>query len=200
MKEKRQYITDLGEIVSTEWTQIPDIPTRNYKTEYITDKGCKIPSHKSGVRMFRNVVWPSEMSQLDKGRFLELCLDYLIGDTGILGSASKGGPRAFDAIQIGEIIGLNPRRGQQWVKKMCRLRIFYKFKAADGSYQYWVNPVYAIQCGHRVSLSQFMVFRKEVSSLLTPWAVKKMNSMCAAEPVFKHEVIAEAERIMEVNR
>ena len=194
MKEKRQFINDDGEILAEEWSSVP---TGALFTDYVTGNGCKIPAHKSGIRMFKDAPFPKSMSYADKGRFAEICRLYLIGDSGILGSASKGGPKAFNALQIGELVGLNPRRAQAWVKKLCGLKVFHRVPATDGSFHYWVNPAYALKAGHRVNIQQYILFRPQLEPLMKDWAIDKMNELAAVvEPMFKCDATAEAERIV----
>jgi hypothetical protein len=187
MKEKYQHITDDGEIINERMRSFPDS---------INEHGYRLPAHKDGIRMFKDAPFPKEMTYADKGRFADLCKLYLIGESGILGCASKSGPRAFNATAIGEIVGLNPRRAQAWVKKMCHLRVFHKLTATDGSAQYWVNPAYALKGGYRVDFHQFITFRKEMVPLMTPGAVAEMNRRCSTDPMLKCEITEEAERIV----
>ena len=188
MYEKRQFITGNGDIVSESIQGF---------TDYVNENGCKIPAHKDGIRMFRDAPFPEGMSYADKGRFAELCRMYLVGDSGVLGYPSKAGPSAMNALQIGELVGLDKRRAQSWVKKMCRLRVLHKIKATDGTLQYWVNPAFALKSGHRISISQFMVFRKELSPLLKPWAIEELNKLCpSAEPIFKCDAVESANNII----
>jgi hypothetical protein len=165
--------------------------------DYVNNDGCRIPSQKAGIRMFNDVPFPSEMSYEDKGKFLDLCKFYLVGDSGILGCASRNGPRAFNATEIGEIMGMEQRRSQQWVQKMCKLHVFHKLKATDGTYQYWVNPVYALQAGHRITLAQFLMFRSDMVKIITPYGISQLNRFARKEPMLKCNIVHEAEHIMD---
>jgi hypothetical protein len=173
-------------------------PKKQWK-DYVTPEGCRIPSQKSGIRLFRDVDYPAELSIEDEGGFCRLCRLYLVGDSGILGRATRSGPVALNATEIGELVELEPRQGRRWVEKMCRLKMFYKVTANDGSFQYWVNPAYALKSGQRVTVAQFLMFRADMVKIITPYGIQQLNRFARETPLLKcntQNAVAEAQRLV----
>ena len=143
-----KYISGDGEVLNEQNLQF---------TDSMNGKGYRIPSHKKGARCFTDIQFPKDMTDSDIGKMVRLS-KYLVKDNAI---GDKNGLYKID--KIGKIISSSGRRLKYFLDKMITLKVI---SHADA---YYINPMYFMANGYRITLKTFNLF--ELKDLLPAWAV-----------------------------
>lgn len=161
MIQRLQLISSDGEIM-----KVKD----KHFTDAMNAEGYRMPSHKSGARMFSNVKFPQSMNDSDIGKMARLS-KIMIGKTNMLGYRKGRQILPYTAQEIGKLVGLNKDRpARDFVNKMVRIRLMQKIDI-DGKSQYYINPAYFMSNGQRLSLDLFLLFRDELTDLVPEWVL-----------------------------
>jgi hypothetical protein len=134
-------------------------------TEAMNNDGYRIPSHKAGTRLFRDVHLPKFISYQDKGRLYDLS-QLMVGTTNLIGYKSKGKIYGYTEDEIGSLVELSGKRGREFVRRMEYNKIIKKLDAG-----YYMNPAFFMSTGQRLSLELFLHFQDELLPLLPKWVV-----------------------------
>lgn len=141
-----------------------------YEDSFNVD-GYKVPTHKSGAKMFFDVSFPKEMTDSEIGKMARLA-KLMVADSNMLGYRTKFGIRAYTSVHIIKIVDLSPRRGRQFLDKMMRLGLLQinmrKYSDID-CIEYYINPAYFF-AGRRISFNLYLLFRERLDPILTPYA------------------------------
>ena len=138
-------------------------------TDSLNDEGYRFPSHKAGARLFDDVRFPDTMTPSEIGRMTILSKS-MIGKTNMLGYRQGRNIFAYTANEIAQIAGLQERRGQSFISKMCKLRVMQRIVTSSGP-SYYINPAYFMAAGHRLSLDLFLLFRTELTPIIPEWVI-----------------------------
>jgi hypothetical protein len=140
-------------------------------TNSLNEEGYRIPSRKSGARIFDDVQFPDEMSYGDIGKMT--CLAKLmIAKNNMLGYRGKGKIVPYTAEEIGGLVELSGRRAKEFVWKMINLGVVCREDSKDET-RYFINPAYFMANGQRLSLDMFIRFQKELIPLLPGWVIEE---------------------------
>jgi hypothetical protein len=186
MYKKYQLINEsTGEIVGEK---------SEHFTDSMNDEGYRFPSHKAGIRLFKGMPFPDEMTDAEIGKMLRLSM-VVIGKTNMLGYRQGQTIEAYTSAEIVELAKLRNRQGKTFLNKMLRLRIMQRVTTNTGP-QYYINPAYLQPPGHRLSLDLFLLFRDELTGLLPQWAIDEFLSQARFKQTSQRQ-LAEAERILQ---
>jgi len=188
MKEKRQYITDEGEIISESMSSF---------TDTLNEDGYRFPSHKLGARIFADVDYPVEMTLAEIGAMTVIAKRGMIAKTNMLGYRQGRKIKAYTSDEIIEIAGYTARYGRRFISKMLRLHVLHRIQDTSGNWQYYVNPAYYMANGQRLSLSLFSFFKDDLMPLLPAWVINEFLMQVRDKVVFKADAVEEASMLVD---
>jgi group I intron endonuclease len=140
-------------------------------TGSIEEEGYMIPIHKSGITIISESVFPKAMTDMDIGKMVHLSR-FIIAKNNMLGYHCKGKEIAYSSKKIGELLGLNDRRGKGFVSKMIGLGIICREDSKNET-RYFINPAYFMANGQRLSIDMFIRFQKELVPILPKWVINE---------------------------
>jgi hypothetical protein len=159
----------------------------------MTEDGYRIPSHKAGARMFSGVLFPSELSDGELGKMSRLARSCMVGKTNMLGYRRNKSIIPYTADEIIELVGLCGGRGRRFLSKMQHIHMMQRV-VTDSGPQYYINPIYYMPNGHRLSLDLFLLFRNWTEAILPRWVIN--DFLRQAQEKVRPAGVAEAERIL----
>jgi|SRR5574343_323228 hypothetical protein len=160
MIRKTVWIDDNGQVINEDQETL---------TSPMTDEGYRIPSHKSGARIFSDVLYPAELTDSELGKMTRLA-KCMVGRTNMLGYRRNKTIKAYTSEEIGEIVGLHGAKGRKFMARMQRLHMIQRVSTESGP-QYYINPMYFMANGQRLSLDLFLLFRDWIEGILPRWAI-----------------------------
>lgn len=170
------------------------VDKRSLFPEPLNDVGYRVPSHRSGTRLFDSVPFPDEMSDADIGRMVRLSR-LMVGNTNMLGYRNRGQISPYTATELYQISGMSERRGREFIRRMEEYRVIQPVTTNSGV-QYYVNPAYFMRSGQRLTLDLFLLFRDELHGLLPVWVRHQFLSQAKVREI-PYNPVAEAERILQ---
>ncbi len=171
MIHRKQLISEsTGEVFLTSDTKF---------TESMNEEGYRFPAHKAGIRLFADVPYPNEMTDAEIGKITRLSRYYMVGGANMLGYRRGKEIAPYTADEITMLAKLKPRQGQAFIRKMLSLHVFLRVSTHSGV-QFYINPVHGFSNGQRLSLDLFLLFQKEVASLLPAWVIRDFLSQAKA--------------------
>lgn len=143
---------------------------KQFIEDVFTEEGYRVPPRKAGVKMFNNLPLPKDMTYPEKGRMGDLA-KHMISITNMLGYRSGGNIFPYTGNHIVNLVGLSPKRGKQFLKKMIDLGVMQTNTRKYGgieSTEYYINPIYFF-AGKRISFNLYLLFREHLDPILPLW-------------------------------
>ena len=165
---------ETGEVYSEKEKYVPDT---------LNEEGYKVPVHKLGAKLFKDVPFPDELTDVELGKVARLS-KLMIADSNMLGYRARAGIKAYSREQIIDLVGLSTKRGREFIEKMLQLKVMQAGIRKYGDIEqeeFYINPAYFF-AGRRIGLNLYLLFREALDPILPVW-VRREFLLSAKEQV-----------------
>jgi hypothetical protein len=153
MHKEESYYNENGEKVFSRTTR--------FTGRFHEDKGYSFYAHGKSV-CSRVMDYPSSLSKSDLGNLL-LLSHHLLPHSNVIGYRGNKGKKAMGVEQIGEVIGLQGRQAQRFLKKMMDSDVI-----AKRGMEYVMNPLYFLN-GKTIEDELYWLFQAQLDTHLSAW-------------------------------
>lgn len=166
IKATSYYDQDTGELYKTN--------LKHVDASFDEEKGYLFWNRKKYAKTFQELDYPDALTDAEIGKLSRLSKK-LYANTNLISYRGNGGIRPCSVEMMADLLGLEFKQMQRFLKKMMRLGIMAKAEIRSENAletQYYMSPLYYFT-SNRIPLNLYLLFRQQLDRVLPLWVQNK---------------------------